>query len=70
MGEGVGLAGRVWYPKKARHDGHNMTIENETLFLSVYKPTAMQILLGGTVPQFGDGVELGFDVVPLESPPY
>ena len=28
------------------------------LSLSVYEPIAIQILLGGTVPQFGGGVEL------------
>ena len=29
------------------------------LSLSVYEPIAIQILLGGAVPQFGRGVELG-----------
>ena len=29
------------------------------LSLSVYEPIAIQILLGGTVPQFGQGVKLG-----------
>jgi hypothetical protein len=29
------------------------------LSLFVYEPIAIQILLGGTVPQFGGGVELG-----------
>ena len=51
-----GVKGRVWYPQKARPDGHNMSIENETLSLSVYKPIAMQILLGETVPEFGEGL--------------
>ena len=32
------------------------------LSLSVYEPIAIQILLGGTVPQFGRGVELGVRV--------
>ena len=36
-----------------------MSIENETLFLSVYKPIAMLIVLGETDPEFGGGVELG-----------
>ena len=47
-------------PKK--QDGHNKSIENEMLSLSVYEPIAMQMLLGGTVPQIGGGIELGVRV--------
>ena len=47
------LGGRVWYPVKAHHNAHNLSIETETLSLSVYEPIALQILLGGTVPEFG-----------------
>ena len=36
-----------------------MSIENETLSLSVYEPIAVQILLEGTVPEFGGGDEQG-----------
>ena len=50
LGEGVGLGGRVWHPQKARHDGHTMTIENETLSLSVYEPIAMQFFAWGDRP--------------------
>ena len=55
----MGLGGRLWYSQKARHDGHNMSIENETLSLSTYKPIAMQILFGGPSPNLGEEVELG-----------
>ena len=30
-GEGVELGGRVWYLMKAHHNGHNMSIETNTL---------------------------------------
>ena len=52
---GVELGGLVWYPVKAHHNGHNLSIITETLSLSVYEPIAIQILLMGTVPQFGGG---------------
>ena len=58
-GEGVELGGREWYLVKAHHGGHNLSIETETLSLSVYEPIAIQILFRGTVPQFVGGVELG-----------
>ena len=38
---------------------YNLFAGTNTLSLSVYKPIAIQILLGVTVPQFGEGVELG-----------
>ena len=57
--DGVELEVRVWYPVNAHHKTHNLSSENETLSLSVYEPIALQILRGGTVPQFGGGVELG-----------
>ena len=55
------LEGRVWYPMKLLHISHNLFAGTEMLFPSVYEPIAIQILLGGggTVPQFGRGVELG-----------
>ena len=59
LGEGVELGGRVWYPVKAHHNGHNLSITTETLSLSVYEPIAIQILLGGPSPNFGDRLELG-----------
>jgi len=40
---------------KVLHIRYNLFAGNETLSLSVYEPIAMQILLGGTVPQFGGG---------------
>ena len=30
-GEGFELGGRVWYPVKAHHNGHNLSFETETL---------------------------------------
>ena len=53
--EGVELGGRVWYLQKARRDGHNMSIENEMLSLSVYEPIALQILLGAVLEFGGRG---------------
>ena len=49
----------MWYPVKARHDRHNVSAGTDTLSLSVYEPIGKQILVGGTDPQFGEGVELG-----------
>ena len=51
--------GRVWCRLKVLHIRHNLFAGTETLSLSVYEPIAIQILLGGTVPQFVGGVELG-----------
>ena len=59
LGEGVELGDRVWYPMKLLHISYNLFAGTEMLSLSVYEPIAIQILLGGTVPQFGRGVELG-----------
>ena len=53
------LRGRVWYPVKAHHNAHNLSIETETLSLSVNESIALQILLRGTVPDSVEGVELG-----------
>ena len=44
---------------KALHIMYNLFAGTETLSLSVYEPIAIRILLGGTVPQYGGGVELG-----------
>ena len=56
---GVELGDRVWYPVKFLHICYNLFAGTEMLSLTVYEPIAIQILLGGTVPQFGRGVELG-----------
>ena len=50
---------------------YNLFAGSETLYLSVYEPIAMQILLGGDRPRiWGRGRARGSGVVPLESPPY
>ena len=59
FGRGVELGGRVWYPVKLLHISYNLFAGTEMLYLSVYEPIAIQILPGGTVPQFGRGVEIG-----------
>ena len=48
----------MWYHVKLLHISYNLFAGTEMLFLSVYEPFAIQILLRG-VPQFGEGVELG-----------
>jgi hypothetical protein len=50
------------------HIRHNLSARTETLALSVYEPTAMHILIVGTVPQFGgrSGVR-GSSVVPMNA---
>ena len=58
LGEGVELEGRVWHPVKAHHNGHNLSIQTETLSLSVYEPIAIQFCSGDSPPNRG-GVELG-----------
>ena len=52
-GRGVELGGRVWYPVKLLHISYNLFSGTEMLSLFVYEPIAIQILHGGTVPQFG-----------------
>ena len=65
------LGGRVWYPVKLLHIRYRLFAGTEMLSLSVYEPIAIQILLGGTVPQFGGGGRAsGSAVAPRESPPY
>ena len=59
FGEGVERGGRVWYPVKLLQISYNLFAGTEMLSLSVYEPIAIQIFLGGTVPQFGRRVELG-----------
>ena len=56
---GVELWGRAWYNVKFLSIRYNLFAGTETLSLSVDEPIAIQIVLGGTVPQFGRGVELG-----------
>ena len=55
----VEFGGRAWYNVKFLSIMYNFFAVTETLSLSVYEPIAIQILLGGIVPQFGRGVELG-----------
>ena len=49
----------MWYPMKLLHISYNLFAGTEMLSLSVYEPIAIHILLGGTVPEFGGGFELG-----------
>ena len=49
----------MWYIVKALLIRYNLFDGTETLSLSVYEPITIRILLVGTVPQFGGGVELG-----------
>ena len=62
--------GRGWHPVKLLHVRYNLFAGTEMPSLSAYEQIAIQILLGGTVPQFGEGVKLGgSNVVPHESQP-
>ena len=59
----------MWYTVKVLRIKYNLFAGTETLSLSVYEPITIHILLGRTVPQFGEGVELWFLVLlPPESP--
>jgi len=49
----------VWHPVKVHLIRSNLFAGIETLSLSVNEPIGKQILVGGTDPQFGEGVELG-----------
>jgi len=70
IGGRVELGGRVWYHVKAHHNGHNLSIENETLSRFVSEQDAVQVFGLVTRPQFGGWVELGVGgVVPRESSP-
>ena len=44
-----------WYPMTVLCIRYNLFAGTETLYLSVYEPIAMQILLGGTVLEFRGG---------------
>ena len=59
-----------WYPVKVLGIRYNLFAGIETLSLSIYEPSAMQILLWGQSPNLGRGLSYGSGVVPLESPPY
>ena len=48
LGEGVELGGRVWYPLKAHHNGHNLSFEIDTQSRFAYEQVALQILGLGT----------------------
>ena len=62
FGRGVDIGGWVCYPVKLLHISFNLLGGTEMLYLSVCEPIVIQLLLGGTVPQFGRGVELGVRV--------
>ena len=49
----------MWYPVKLLNIRYNLFVGTEMLSLSFCEPIAIQIMFGGTVPQFGRGVELG-----------
>ena len=55
----------MWYRAKVLRIRYNLFAGTDTLSLSVYEPITVyesitiHILLGGTVPQFEGGVELG-----------
>ena len=55
FGRGVELGGRVWYLVKLLHISYNLFAGTEMLSLTVYEPIAIQILLGGTVPNLAEG---------------
>ena len=45
-----------WYRMTVLCIRYNLFAATETLYLSVYEPIAMQILLGGPSPTFGEGL--------------
>ena len=45
-----------WYRVKVLGIRYNLFAGIETLSLSIYEPIAMQILLGGSSPNFGRGL--------------
>jgi len=47
--------GRVWYRVKLLHISYNLFAGTEMLSISVYEPIAIQILLGGSPLNFGEG---------------
>src|SRR5208282_5030148 len=51
--------GRGWYLVKLLHSRYHLFAGIEMLSLSVYEPIVKEILLGGTLPEFWEGVELG-----------
>jgi len=56
MEGGVELGGESnVLPLKVICSSYNLFAGTETLSLSVYKPIAIQILLGGPSPNFGEG---------------
>ena len=61
----------MWHPAKVLRIRSNLFAGTETLSLSVNEPIAKQILVGGTVPQFGGGGRArGSGVALRESSPY
>jgi hypothetical protein len=60
------LLGRVWYPMKAHHNGHNLSYEAVLQSHFVYEH--LQALGLGRQPQnYEEGVGLGVKMVPFES---
>ena len=55
FGRGIEQGGRVWYPVKLLHISYNLFAGTEMLSRSVYKPIAIQILLGGSSPNLAKG---------------
>ena len=55
FGRGVEVGGRVWYPVKLFHISCNLLAGTEMLYLTVYEPIAIQILLGGPSPNMTEG---------------
>ena len=51
-GGGYQARGRVWYPVKLLHIRYNLFSGTEMLYLSVYEPIAIQILLERPFPNF------------------
>ena len=49
----------MWYPVKAHHNGHNLSIVSETLSLSPFMSQSQYNIARGRVPKLGEGVELG-----------
>ena len=55
FGGGGRVRGSDWYHLKVLHIRYNLFAGTEMLSLTVYEPIAIQILLGGTVPNLAEG---------------
>ena len=58
----------MWYPVKLLHFRYNLFAGTEMLSLTVYEPIAIQILLGGRPPIWGEGRARRSGAVPHENP--